>query len=123
MGNMRLLKADYKCPKFRQVQPLRDLTLQHPSFDVTPATLSGDDKHKAGIAHGRGPQETQKCRVCFALSQPVQIEAAVDCLFTASNSHAHASPERRKGWRSGIACRRTRLRFGRMCFDLLNNTL
>ena len=99
MRNMRLLKADYQRPKFRQVQPLRDLTLQYPSFDVTSATFPGDDKHKPGIARGRGPQETQKCRVCFTLSQPVQIEATVDCLFAASDPRAHASPERCKGWR------------------------
>jgi hypothetical protein len=99
MGNVRLFKADYQSPKFRQAQPVRDLTLEHPSFGVTSATLSGNDKHKAGIAHGRGPQKTQKCRVCFALRQPVQIETTVDCLFATSDPHAHASPEWSNGWR------------------------
>src|SRR5262245_46808534 len=101
MGNVRLLKANYHCPKFRQAQPLWDLTLQYPSFGVASATFPGDDKHKSGIARGRGPQETQKCRMCFALGQPVQIEPVVDCLFAASDPRAHASPERCKGWRRG----------------------
>jgi hypothetical protein len=99
MGDVRLLKADYQCPKFRQTQPVRDLTLQHASFGITPATFSGDDKYKPGIAGGRSPQETQKCRVCLALGQPVQIEPTVDCLFSASNTRTHAAPERCKRWR------------------------
>jgi hypothetical protein len=118
MSDVRGLEADYERTKFRHAQPLRDLALEHPSLPLASASFSRDDKHKAGIACGRGPQETQKRRVCFTLGQAVQIEPTVDRLFTASDPSAHAAPERRM-WRwSFVACRRRLRRFCRRYFDL-----
>src|SRR5262249_49240450 len=67
MRNVRLLEADYQFPKFRQAQPPRHLALEDPSLTLASAPFSGDYKHEPGIARGRGPQETQKCPVRFAL--------------------------------------------------------
>jgi hypothetical protein len=110
MSNVRLLEANYQCPEFRQAQPLRHLALEDSSLPLASAAFSGDDKHKSRVACSGGPQETQKGRVGFVLGQPVQIEAAVDCFFAASDPRAHAASQRGKGRR--LVARR----FCQLCF-------
>jgi hypothetical protein len=110
VSNVRLFEANYQCPEFWQAQPLRHLALENSSLPFTSAAFSGDDKDKSCVACGRGPQKAQKRRVRFVLGQSVQIEAAVDCFFAASDPRAHAASQRGEGRR--LVTRR----FCQLCF-------
>jgi hypothetical protein len=67
VGNVSFLESDHERAEFRQVQPVRHLTLEYSSVTLASTPFSGDNKDKPGVACGRGLQETQKYRMRFVL--------------------------------------------------------
>ncbi len=103
MRNMRVLEADHKGAKLRQIKPLRHLPAQHAAFALAAPALAGDHQHQARAAATGRAQEMRQRGVRFALRQTMQIETAVDGLLAAGDARPHAAAKRRQRCRRGEA--------------------
>ena len=86
MANMGGLEADDIGAEFRQLQPQRHLTLEHPAFAPFVAracAFAGDDKGKSDALVLRPAQESKQHRVCLVLRTAVEVDARLDRLASA----------------------------------------